>query len=521
MQSKKLIVDKKLEKNIDLPLILIPSIVIIFLCGVFFLWPTESKGILDLIRSFLGNNMGFYYMIMGISIFTITIYIAFSKYGKIRLGNIDKPQYSNFSWGLMIFTSTMAADILFYSLCEWALYAEENHITNLGGIQDWASTYSLFHWGPIPWGFYIVLAVSFGFMLHVRGTKKQKFSEACRPILGNKVDGVVGKIIDLIALIGLLAGTATTFSVATPLLLKSLCTVFGIQASTYLAILLLIVIALIYTATILFGIKGISKLASICSYLFFALAIYFLVGGGEFVYIIETGITSIGNLLQNFISLSTNMDPLRVTGDGQVGFVQNWTIFYWSYWMVWCVATPFFIGMISKGRTIKNMILGSYIAGILGTYTSFIIFGNYGMAQQMKHGMDISGSILSGADISTVIVSIFQTLPIPKLGLILLVITMIAFYSTTFDAITMVVSYYSYKSLESNQEPDKKIRIFWAILFILFPIALIFSENSMHSLQSVSIIAAFPIGIVIILIIASFFKDAKEHLKKNTYQIKK
>ena len=220
MKNERLDVSRRREiRNIDITLILIPLVIISFLCLVFFIYPEQSKNIVDSIRGFIGNKLGFYYMLLGISIFSITIYIAFSKYGKIRLGNVDKPQYSNFSWGLMIFTSTMAADILFYSLCEWALYAEEPHIEQLGGAQEWASTYSLFHWGPIPWGFYIVLAVAFGFMIHVRGTNKQKFSEACRPILKEKTDGVFGKIIDLIALICLLAGTATTFSLATPLLL--------------------------------------------------------------------------------------------------------------------------------------------------------------------------------------------------------------------------------------------------------------------------------------------------------------
>ena len=127
----------------------------------------------------------------------------------------------------MIFTSTMAADILFYSLCEWALYANEPQIEAMGGIQKWASTYPLFHWGPTAWSFYIVLAVAFGFMLHVRGREKQKFSEACRPLLGNRVDGWLGKAIDLIAVLALLAGTATTFSMATPLLSAALGEVFN------------------------------------------------------------------------------------------------------------------------------------------------------------------------------------------------------------------------------------------------------------------------------------------------------
>lgn len=175
---------------------------------------------------------------------------------------------------------------------------------------------------------------------------------------------------------------------------------------------------------------------------------------------------------------------------------------------------PFFIGVISKGRTIRNTVFGAYGWGIAGTFTSFIVLGNYGLAQQMKHGLDVSGYIAAGGDYSQAIIRIFDTLPLPALGLTLLAVTMIAFYSTTFDALTMVISSYSYKRLEAGREPDKKIRTFWAVMFILLPIALIFSDNSMSSLQSVSIIAAFPIGIIILIIIASFFKDAKAYLNK-------
>lgn len=501
--------EEKLTKQIDWFSTLVPLAGVLVLCVIFMALPGQSTIVLQTIRGFLGDDCGIYYALLGTGIFGCTMYIAFSKYGKIKLGNIEKPQYSSFKWGTMIFTSTMAADILFYSLCEWALYANESHIEDMGGIQKWASTYPLFHWGPIAWSFYIVLAVAFGFMLHVRGRDKQKFSEACRPILGNKVDGFLGKLIDLIAIFALIAGTATTFSLATPLLSAALSKVFGLNNGTILTIIILAMIAVVYTLTVLFGMKGISKLASYCSYLFFALLIYFLVAGGEATYILETGFSALGNLVQNFIGMSTWMDPLR-----ENSFPQNWTIYYWAYWMVWCVATPFFIGTISKGRTIKNTILGGYGWGLAGTFTSFIILGNYGMAQQLKHGVDISGFIAESGDYSAAILKIFDTLPLSSIGLILLVVTMIAFYSTTFDALTMVVSSYSYKRLEVDKEPNKRLRIFWAIMFILLPIALIFAENSMYSLQSVSIIAAFPIGFIVLLIVASFFKDANQYFKE-------
>lgn len=327
--------DRGLMGQIDWKTTLIPLLGILFLSVLFMMLPEESKAVLGTVRGFLGDEMGFYYIIIGLGIFLFSLYIAFSKYGAIRLGSGEKI-YSNFKWGTMIFTSTMAADILFYSLCEWALYAADPHIEEMGGIQRWAPVYPLFHWGPIPWSFYIILAVAFGFMLHVRGRSRQKFSEACRPVLGDKVDGIGGTVIDLIAVFALLAGTATTFSLATPLLAEGISNVLGIEATKGLTIVILLFIAAVYTLTVWFGMKGISKLASFCTYLFFALLIYFLIGGGETKYIIETGISSIGSLVQNFIGLSTWMDPLR-----ENSFPQNWTIYYWAYWMVWCVASPF------------------------------------------------------------------------------------------------------------------------------------------------------------------------------------
>lgn len=496
---------KNSKSEIDWLVTCIPIIVIVGLCVLFIVWPKQATDILDEVRNFLGNELGFYYILIGGGVFCCSLYIAFSKIGRIRLGEIKTPQFSNFKWGTMIFTSTMAADILFYSLCEWALYAGEDYVV-VQGREKWAATYPLFHWGPIPWGFYLVLAAAFGFMLHVKGGNKQKFSEACRPLLGGRIDGIAGKIIDLIAVFALLAGTATTFSLATPLLSKAVARILGIESNALLTVLLLATIAVVYTSTVWFGMKGISKLAGICTGLFASLLLYVFIGGGEGRFIIETGISSLGNMVQNFIGLTTWMDPMR-----ESSFPQNWTIFYWAYWMVWCVATPFFIGSISKGRTIRNTILGGYAWGIAGTYTSFIILGNYGLAKEAQESIHVVNMIAESGDIQAGILAVFNTLPFPKLGMLLLIVTMIAFYATTFDALTMVISSYSYKELKSGEEPGKRIRIFWAILFILFPIALIFHESSMKSLQSVSIIAAFPIGIVILMIIISFFREVKKY----------
>lgn len=505
--------NKKLKKKLDLPITIIPFVCILLLCLLFLVSPQKSSDILTSIRFFLGNEFGSYYLLLGLGVFLCSLYMAFSKFGKIKLGNLEKPQYSTFKWGTMMFTAGLAADILFYSLCEWMLYAGEPHIKDMGTIQDWASTYPLFHWGPIPWSFYVTLAVAFGFMLHVKKRTKQKYSEACRPLLGKHVDGIGGKVIDLIAVFALLAGTATTFSLATPLLSMAISKVTGVAsanpaANNLLTIAILVIICVVYTITVYFGMKGVAKLAASCTYLFFGLLLYVLIGGGQARYTVETGITALGNLVSNFVSMSTWTDALRTSS-----FPQNWTIFYWAYWMVWCVATPFFIGTISKGRTIRQTVLGGYAFGLSGTFTSFIILGNYGLSLQTKGQLDILGIYAATGSQYQTIMAIFDTLPMAKLGLILLAVTMIAFYATSFDALTMVASTYSYKELDADAQPHKFVKLFWAILLMLFPIALIFSKSSMANLQTVSIIAAFPIGIIILLILISFFKDAGAYLK--------
>lgn len=499
----------QLSKRLDWITTLIPLAAILFLCGLFLLYPDTSAFVVASIRFFLGDTLGSYYLLMGLGVFLCSLYLAFSPYGSIKLGGTEKPDYTPFQWGTMMFTAGLAADILFYSLCEWLLYAGEEHIQEMGSMQDWSSTYPLFHWGPIPWSFYLVLAVAFGFMLHVRKRTKQKYSEACRPLLGNLVDKAGGRIIDLIAVFALLAGTATTFSLATPLLSAVISQVFSIPQSHFLTIGILVLIGAVYTITVYFGMKGIARLAASCSYLFFALLLYVFLGGGQPKYIVETGITAVGNLVQHFIGLSTWTDALRTSS-----FPQNWTIFYWAYWMVWCIATPFFIGSISRGRTIRQTILGGYFWGLSGTFTSFIILGNYSLHLQVQGKADLIGMYAQNQNLYAVILSVMETLPFPQIGLLLLAVTMIAFYATSFDALTLVASVYSYKELKETEEPDRRVKLLWAVLLILFPIALIFNDSSMANLQSVSIIAAFPIGIIILLIIGSFFKDARQYLNE-------
>lgn len=493
-------------RKIDWGITLIPVFSLLVLSALFFLLPEDSNRVLSQIRAFIGEEFGVLYLALGLGIFLFSLWLAFSDIGKLVLGEVgEKPKYSFFAWGSMMFTAGLAADILFYSLCEWILYAKDPHIAELGTAQDWASTFTLFHWGLTPWAFYLVLAAAFGFMLHVRRRERQRYSEACRPLLGKHTDGMAGRLIDLLAVFALLAGTATTFSVATPLMSEAVRSLTGTALpQREITILILILTCIVYTYSVMRGMQGISFLAKTCTFLFYGILLYVLLFGGECRYILETGFSAIGRLLQNFLILSTDSDPTRRTG-----FPQNWTIFYWAYWMVWCVAAPFFIGSISRGRTIRQTILGGYLFGVGSTWISFIILGNYSLGLQELGKQNLLSFYEKSASLYETIIVALRNLPFAPLLLVILILTMIAFYATSFDSIALVVSQYSYRRLPDGEEPANSVKGLWAFLLILLPLALVFSESSMANLQSVSIIAAFPIGFVILLISLSFWKDVK------------
>lgn len=500
-------------KKFDKTILIVPAAIVVVLGLLITLLPEGSSLVISAVRNFLGNDLGIYYLFIGLAAFVVLLYFAFSKVGKIRIGtSADKPM-KTITWGILIFTSTMAADILFYSFHEWTYYCNSQVLnqsyTDMATQQLWSSTYSLFHWGFIPWSFYLILAVVYAFMFfNSRRRDKQKMSEACRPLLGKHTDGWCGKAINIVAVVGLLCGTATTFSVTTPLMTELVCKLFGIGYNLFITVAILLIITVIYTVAVIFGYKGISIIAKITTCFFaFLLAFFFIAGGPR--YIIESGFQGLGNMFQNFLRMATWTDPLRASGDSVSGFPQDWTIFYWAYWIAWCVATPFFIAKISKGRTIKQIVLGGGFAGLLGTFASFTVFGGFGMHLQASGVFDAAGKIAGGGSPAHVIIEIISTLPASEFVMAVLLITMIGLYASTFDALTDVVSCFSYKSLDVDATPSKWVKIYWAAIFLILPISLVFLDTTNQLLQSVAIIGAFPLSFIMILVVVSFFKEIR------------
>ncbi len=496
-------------KRLDYPIIFVPFLLILCICLFLFLKPNETNEFFAIIKPFFGDTMSLVYLFVSFALFITAMFLAFSKYGNIVLGDKnEKPAFSFWGWGAMMFCCGMAADILYYGFSEWLNYSQEAYIIAKGNPFDFSNVYSFFFWANF-WE-YLVLGVAFAFMMHVRHRDKQKYSESLRPLIGNLADGIVGKIVDIFATMAILAAVTCTLSFTVPVLTTCLNSLFGIPNTHFTTIILLILICIVYSISLANGLKGIKFLSNICIYVFLAFVLYMFIFGGQQRFILESTFKQLGLLFHNLFLIFTDIDPTR-----QSTFVQDYCVFYNAFWLTWAVTVPFFIGVISRGRTIKQTILGGLAFAVPGTLLCFSVLSNYSESLQIFNKIDLISMYNETGSAYSVISEIINTLPFPKLALLILVLSMICFNATSFDSISLTCSYYSYKDLPSTETPHRFVKQFWAILLILFPSALIFSEGTAANLQNVAVIFGFPGAILVVLVVISFFKDANKYLEEN------
>ena len=505
---------KKKTNKLQLSIMIVPFTIIVALSFFFFSHPVQTNAFFDAVNPFFSDKMGIVYLSVNFFVFIFSFYLAFSKYGKIKLGNKDdKPRFSFWEYGAMMFCSGLSGSIIYYSFTEWIYYMNEPFILSFDNSNNpfinsynMAQTHSFFFWSN--YWLYLVLAVCFGFMMHTRKISKQKFSESLRPLLKNKVDGIIGKTIDVFAVISIIAAVTCSLCFSPPIITNCLHRLFNVPDNNMTTIIVLLTIFIIYSFSLYKGLDGIKSLSSICVYTFFIFLIYIFLFGGEMQFILESSFQQLGVLFDNLIPLFTYVDPTK-----KLDFAQNYNVFYDAYWMTWAIAVPFFIGIISKGRTIKQTILQGYLFAIPGTLVSFFVIPNHFIAKQIKGSLDLLGEYAATNDLYAVVGSAISSLPVAPIALVLVSVSMILFCATSYDSISLTCSCYSYKNLEEGESPSKPVKQFWATLLALLPIAITFSDASYSNIQNLAVIAGFPAAIIVVLVIISTMIDFNKYLK--------
>ncbi|WP_214884547.1 MULTISPECIES: BCCT family transporter [unclassified Exiguobacterium] len=501
-------------KLIDWPTFIGSVILLLAVTLPLIFFPETGKALVEMANEYMTSNFGILYLALGLGAFGFLIYVAFSKNGHIKLGDEDEePEFSNFSWAAMLFAAGIGSSILYWSVIEWVYYYEGPPFgltpESTEAIQ-WSTAYGMFHWGPIAWAIYTLPALPIAYFYYVRRISVLKVSEAVRPILGDRSDGPLGKVIDILFIFGLLGGAGTTLALGTPMIAEGISELTGIPVSLGMKAVIMLVCTVIFAVSSYAGLnKGIKLLSDLNIWLALGILTFVFVFGPT-RFILETTFNGVGIVMDNFFRMATWMEPFGDFGGfTSTGFPESWTVFYWAWWLVYAPFVGLFVARISRGRTIRGMIIGTMVYGTFGCVLFFGVLGNYGLYLHLSGTFDVISYMATYGPAPTIIAIISQ-LPFGSAVVGVFTVLAIIFLATTFDSSSYILASVTQKHVED--EPLVWNRLFWAFALSIMPLTLMFL-GGLETLQTASIVGGFPFIFIMILLGWSFMRVSSSDIR--------
>ena len=477
-------------------------------------FPKASQDIITHLNEVVSSTLGSVYLLIGLATLIFVLYIAFGKYGNVTLGKAtDKPEFNNFSWAAMLFCAGIASDILYWGVIEWAFYYQDPPHGGKGmtdSALNYATMYGMFHWGPIAWATFVLPALAIGYLVFIKKKPVYKISQTMSPILRGQTDGIIGKIVDILFIFGLLGGAATSLALGVPMISAGIEKLTGIGDSMLMRSIILFTITAVFAYSSYSGLKKGIKVLSDANVILSFVLLGFVFIVGPTVFIMETSITGMGNMIKNFFQMATWIEPFGgIGGRKETNFPQQWTIFYWSWWIVYAPFIGLFIARISKGRTLKEIVLGTIIYGTLGCALFFGIFGNYAVYLQITGSFDVI-HFLNTHGTEATIIEVMHQLPFPNLIIVLFLLSAFLFLATTFDSGSYILAAASQKKVIG--EPLKANRLYWAFALCLLPFGLMLvgGERALEVLKTASLLASVPLLAIFVMMMISFLRTLSE-----------
>ena len=281
-------------------------------------FPKASQDIITHLNDVVSSTLGSIYLLIGLATLIFVLYIAFGKYGNVTLGKAtDKPEFNNFSWAAMLFCAGIASDILYWGVIEWAFYYQDPPHGGKGmtdSALNYATMYGMFHWGPIAWATFVLPALAIGYLVFIKKKPVYKISQTMRPILRSQTDGIIGKIVDILFIFGLLGGAATSLALGVPMISAGIEKLTGIGDSMLMRSIILFTITAVFAYSSYSGLKKGIKVLSDANVILSFVLLGFVFIVGPTVFIMETSITGMGNMIKNFFQMATWIEPFGGIG---------------------------------------------------------------------------------------------------------------------------------------------------------------------------------------------------------------
>jgi BCCT family betaine/carnitine transporter len=493
-----------IETRIFVPSLVFAALSIIaLLCA-----PEKSKVVIDKVFHFLTHDLGWTFLITITAMLIISLWIAFSKLGAVKLGAAYEPkEYSDWAWTAMIFAAGMSIAVVLLGFLE-PINLLSTQLMDAEPFSEqafeYAHMYAQFFQGPIAWGVYGPASVAVAYMLYVKKGKVLRFSEACQPVLGKQTNGIIGTGIDVLVMVGMIGGVSTSLGMGTPAVTIFIEYLTGIPQSLSLTIFVLFIWAALFGTSVYLGLdKGIKRLSDINLYLMIALMVIVFISMpiSEFFY---TELNSIGLIIDNLGELAFGSSML-----GETSFTNDWTVFYWAWWLAFMPMIALFGARISKGRTIKQMILGELVYGGGGSLLVFGLFGTYSLYLQKSASLDLI-SILAENGRELTLIAILETLPFSKIVIVLALVLIFVFLATTLDSTAYTLASVCTVSLTGYEQPVRWNRMLWAIILLLFSLGLVLI-GGLQTIQTASILLGFPLILISVVVVSTIRKIYLQH----------
>jgi len=498
-----------MKQKVDWPSFTASVAIILVASITLVIFPESGGRNLIGVYEFISGNFAFLYLLAGIATLLLLIWLAAGRYGKVRLAAGDEqPEFSTLSWAAMLFCAGVGAGLMFWAPIEWAYYIDAPPFGLEAGSNaaaEWASTYGIFHWGPTAWAFYCLPTIAISYPYYVKKVPYLRLSTSCHYFLAGKEDSGAARLIDWLFMIGLLGGAGTSLGFSTPMIAAAVGRITGWEADFGLEFGVVAVSVVLFAASVWLGLKkGIKRLSDINMWLAFVLLAYVLVVGPT-IFLLNTSINSIGLMAQNFIRMNTWTDVFTNSG-----FVKNWTIFYWAWWIAYGPFVGLFVTRISSGRTIRQVIFGMLVYGTLGGALFYMILGNFGLNLQVTETLSVT-SILASDGGPAAIVAILDQLPFAVVIIGVFALIALIFSATTYDSASYILASCATRRLKAKEDPVRWHRVFWAVAVAVLPLTLMFI-GGLKTVQSATLIVSLPLIFVGVLMAVSLVKQLRADL---------
>lgn len=485
--------------------IAITCIVLVFIFVAFMaIKPDETLAVVSKVFDVVTSIMGvpiLWFVFIGLF---LSLYIALSKHGNVKLGE-GEPDFPMFSYIAMMICAALAATAVFYSFVEWSYYYGDPAFAIEPYTQkaaEFSLSYAFFHWGFSVQVIFVLTAVSLCYAYYIRKVPTLRISAVCEEMMGGfRHKKKVGRLIDGLTILSIVGGMGVSLGVGVPLITAGIAKVFGITASFTLNVVALLIIAAVFSLTSFVGIeRGMKRLSDWTLYLgIFLIAFIFITGPTEFI--IKNFTQSAGTMLSNYVDMSLFTDPI-----GNSGFPELNTIFLFTLALNYAALMGIFITKISKGRTIRQMILTCLFGISVGTWIMFGVNGSFGLFEELNGGIALS----QAEDTTAELFQLLETLPGGLFIPIVYTVVTVGFLATSLDSASFTLAASSTKQLDSRGNPNSGFRLLWCVVLTLVPLSIMFAQAPFTAIKTVCIVLSVPFFFIIIGMLVGLFRWFRE-----------